>query len=164
MSVIVRQLRTSEWPLWRDLRLRSLVDSPDAFCADLDRERAHADAWWDDLVASTVAHPRGALWCAESDGAPTGIAFSRIDSNGVIHVGSMWVAPEGRSHGAGRALVDAALEWGRTGGASSAELWVTVGNGHAETLYERAGFRDTGDRDSLREGSDLQIARMVREL
>lgn len=164
MAASVRQIVATEWPLWRDLRLRSLDDSPDAFCADLLTEQAHPDTWWDDLVSSTVAHPRGALWSAEVDGHPAGIAFSRIDADGVVHIGSMWVAPEGRSRGLGRALVDAALDWGRSGGATSAELWVTVGNGHAETLYEQAGFDDTGDRDALREGSDFEIARLKREL
>lgn len=164
MAMTVRQLRGNEWPVWRELRLRSLLDAPDAFCADLDETSGQPDAWWDDLVASTAAHPRGALWCAEADGEPAGIAFSRIDATGIVHIGSMWVAPSGRSRGAGRALVDAALDWGREGGATSAELWVTVGNGHAETLYENAGFTDTGERDALREDSDLEIARMVREL
>jgi GNAT superfamily N-acetyltransferase len=164
MTVAVRQLVPSEWATWRDLRLRSLADAPDAFCADVNTERAHPDAWWDDLVSSTAAHPRGALWSAEVDGHPAGIAFSRIDGAGVLHLGSMWVAPEGRSRGLGRALVEAALDWGRSGGASSAELWVTLGNGHAEALYENAGFEDTGDRDSLRDGSDLEIARMAQEL
>lgn len=150
--------------MWRDVRLRSLDDAPDAFCADPAIENAHDDAWWADLVRSTVEHPRGALWLAESDGVPVGIAFARIDRAGVLHLGSMWVAPGGRSKGVGRGLVEAALDWGRAGGATAAELWVTVGNGHAETLYEKAGFTETGDRGPLREGSDLQIARMVREL
>jgi hypothetical protein len=41
---------------------------------------------------------------------------------------------------------------------------VTVGNGHAELLYERTGFTDTGDRDELRPDSDLTIARLVKDL
>ena len=160
----IRELDRDEWSVWRDLRLRSLTDAPDAFCADPDVESAHDGAWWADLVGRTVDHPRGALWCAEVGGAPVGIAFSRIDQEGVLHIGSMWVAPGGRSRGLGRSLVDTALAWGRAGGATTAELWVTVGNGHAETLYENAGFRDTGDRGALREGSALEIARMTQEL
>jgi ribosomal protein S18 acetylase RimI-like enzyme len=164
MTVDVRQLGANDWAVWRDLRLRSLADAPDAFCADFDAESARSETWWMDLVASTVAHPRGALWCAEIDDEPVGIAFSRIDGGGVLHVGSMWVAPEGRTAGIGRALVESMLAWGRSGGASSAELWVTVGNGHAELLYERTGFTDTGDRDELRPDSDLTIARLVKDL
>jgi ribosomal protein S18 acetylase RimI-like enzyme len=164
MTVDVRQLAAHEWTVWRDLRLRSLADAPDAFCADVDAERSRSDEWWMDLVSSTVAHPRGALWCAEIDEEPVGIAFSRIDGEGVVHIGSMWVSPEGRTAGIGRALVESAVAWGRSGGASTAELWVTVGNGHAELLYERSGFIDTGDRDELRADSDLAIARMVRTL
>ena len=31
VSATIRTIRAEEWPLWRDVRLRALTDSPDAF-------------------------------------------------------------------------------------------------------------------------------------
>lgn len=38
MSVTIRTIEAEECPLWRNLRLRALADSPDAFRSTLDEE------------------------------------------------------------------------------------------------------------------------------
>jgi GNAT superfamily N-acetyltransferase len=53
----------------------------------------------------------------------------------------VYVVPEHRRRGIGRALLNAALEWGRGEGCDEAELDVLVAN-PARALYEGAGFRD----------------------
>jgi GNAT superfamily N-acetyltransferase len=163
-DVRIRELRSDEWTTWRDLKLRSLEEAPDAFCADLSTARARRDQRWADLAAAAIGDAGATMWCAEGPDGLIGIASSRIDSDGTLHIESMWVAPEGRSRGTGRQLVDAALRWGTDNGATTAELWVTAGNGHAEVLYENAGFSATDDRRLLRQGSALQIVRMTRDL
>src|SRR5690348_17195300 len=48
----IRPFRADEWPLYRDLRLRALRDSPDAYGSILDLEAALTDAEW----AARLAH------------------------------------------------------------------------------------------------------------
>jgi len=68
----------------------------------------------------------------------------------------MWVAPDCRGQGVGRALLDAAVAWARSAGADALMLDVTVSNSPAVHLYEQAGFVPAGNPKPLRPGSPLQ--------
>jgi ribosomal protein S18 acetylase RimI-like enzyme len=68
----------------------------------------------------------------------------------------MWVAPDARGAGVGRALLDAITDWARDRGCDRLVLSVTETNEIARRAYGACGFIDTGERRVLREGSDLQ--------
>jgi ribosomal protein S18 acetylase RimI-like enzyme len=57
-----------------------------------------------------------------------------------------------------RALIDAPDAFGST------RLRATTSNDDAIRLYERCGFLDNGDREPLREGSDVVTMSMTRSL
>lgn len=165
MNGRVRELTGDEWTLWRDLRLRALADSPDAFRATHAEEAGQPDEWWEDLIGDTVAHPRGGLWIAEIDEEPVGMAFGRLDpACQVLGIGAMWVAPGTRAKGIGARLLAAAMDWGRSIGARVAELWVTDGNEGASSLYRSAGFIETDERELLRPGSNLTVTKLTADL
>ncbi len=158
----IRTISGDEWRLWRSLRLRAVEDAPDSFRSTLGEESAEADEWWRDLIGRTAEHPRGLLLVAEVDADPVGMLFGRLDDNSeLLDIGAMWVDPFIRRKGIGRRLVAAAMEWARAAGATSAELWVTLGNDAAERLYESAGFEATSNVEPLREGSELSVVKMV---
>lgn len=50
----VRELESGEWSLFRELRLRSLADSPDAFARRFVDEEAQPDAHWIRLTESVT--------------------------------------------------------------------------------------------------------------
>ena len=77
---------------------------------------------------------------------------------------SMWVAPTMRGQGLGEALIEAVKAWAVQAGYPALGLGVTTTNAPAIALYERAGFRDNGDRYPLREGTGLTIQIMVMPL
>ncbi len=155
---LVRPAAPHEWRTWRDLRMRMLLDAPDAFGSTLAEAQALPDAAWQATLASDPSH---ALWFAEQDGVAVGVARAEIAPDRLqAHLYSMWVAPEARRCGAGRALVEAARRWALEHGAFELALEVTEGNLAASELYRRTGFVDTGIRDVLRPGS----ARTTRTL
>ena len=161
MEIHIRPIRGDEWRLWRSLRLRAVEESPDSFRSTLAQESAEADEWWSDLIGSTAEHPRGLQLVAELKSDPAGMLFGRLDEDcRLLDVGAMWVDPDARRHGIGRALIDAAVEWGRAAGAVRAELWVTQGNKAAERLYEERGFVPTSETEPLREGSEFTVAKL----
>jgi len=82
----------------------------------------------------------------------------------VAHVYAMWVAPDARGAGVGRALLDAVAGWARDRGCDHLVLSVTDSNEIARRVYEAYGFVDTGERRALREGSDAQTLILSKPL
>jgi GNAT superfamily N-acetyltransferase len=162
----IRELERHEWALFRELRLRALADSPDAFARTLAEALGENDAYWVKLTESVTAPGGQVMLVAEVEGRPVGLAFGLFDKERekIGHVGGMWVDPGARGRGAGRALLDAAIAWARSRALDRLELWVTKGNAPAERLYERAGFADTGRRDALASNPALQTIQMALTL
>ena len=58
----------------------------------------------------------------------------------------MWVDPQARGEGVARDLIRTVARWADDRGARRVVLFVQEANEPARQLYERAGFRPTGDR------------------
>lgn len=65
------------------------------------------------------------------------------DAEGVL-IANLAVAPVSRRQGTGRALLDAAVDWGRDLGAPVCHLEVRASNRPAIAMYRQAGFRAVG--------------------
>lgn len=165
MPVTVRFLAASEWPLWRDVFLRSLADSPDAFRPTLSESRDRPDEFWRDMVEETVEHEHSNLWIAVNSDEPVGKLFARTDEElSSLYIGAMWVAPDLRGAGVGKSLMQAAEAWGADLGVTRCELWVTMANTAAVRFYESRGFLPTDDTQALRNGSQLLVRKMQKEI
>jgi GNAT superfamily N-acetyltransferase len=165
MPVTVRLLAASEWRLWRDVALRALADSPDAFRPTLAETNDRPEAFWREAVAPTVAHERGNLWIAVDGDDPVGKLFARIDEElTTVYIGAMWVAPDLRGAGVGRRLMQAAEEWGKDSGVTRSELWVTATNQAAVSFYESLDYLPTDDTQMLREGSKLVVRKLQKTI
>ena len=148
MAVEARRTRAADWEALRQLRLRALADAPDAFASTLDAEVAFpAEAW----RQRAEGGPASATFIARQDGADVGLAgvFAEPDPPGRMHLISMWVDPRHRRQGVARALVDLVVGWAAERQASEVVLWVADQNDAARRLYERLGFRPTGERQPL---------------
>jgi pimeloyl-ACP methyl ester carboxylesterase/ribosomal protein S18 acetylase RimI-like enzyme len=152
--VEVRQARAADWAALRDLRLRALADAPDAFASTLEAELAFPDEEW---RRRAEGGPASARFIAREGGDGVGLAaiFAEADAPGRMHLVSMWVDPRHRRRGIARALVDQALCWAGERQAREVILWVVDPNTAARTLYERAGFRPTGERQPLPSNPEL---------
>ena len=143
----LRRLGPDDWEDFRDIRLRSLADSPDAFGSTLTREQQFTEADWRRRVSGPVY--------VVLDEAPVAVGGT-FDHEGVPHVWGMWTDPDHRGRGHARAILDALIPPG-----TAAELDVNITNGDARAVYERYGFVGTGEVEPLRPGSAQQIERMV---
>ena len=159
---IIRPLYPDEWAIYRELRLRSLADAPDAFYSTLDAESARSAEDWAARLAAAAVSGADCPLVAELDGQPAGLVWAKMDSINplLVHLFQMWVAPECRGKGVGRGLLDAALAWAREREVRFAELDVTLGNASALRLYERAGFKAVNAPVPMRAGSDLMLQQM----
>jgi GNAT superfamily N-acetyltransferase len=162
----IRAFEPHEWRTYKDLRLRALADSPDAFGSTLAREQDRSDAEW----SSRLSPHAGSAWdlplVAEVDGVPAGLAWGRIELSNpdVANLYQMWVAPDYRGLGAGRRLLEAAIAWARSQGAACLDLGVTYRDSPATRLYLHLGFEPVGQPELLRPGSELLCQSMRLEL
>lgn len=160
----VRTARPDEWRHVRDLRLRALADSPDAFGSTFERERVYAKREWLRWISGWERAVNRLLVAIDE---PTWIGMavgSRADDDERAHLYAMWVDTGSRRTGVGRRLVEAVLEWAEAEGATEIELGATAINRDAVVFYERLGFADTGERHALRDGSPLEVVVMRRGL
>lgn len=165
MEVTIRALTRDEWRVWRQVRLRALADSPDSFRSTLDESKSRSDGEWREQVEQSAEHERATLLVAEAGGEPLGMLFGLLDET-LTELGmhAMWVAPEIRRRGVASRLIETAMEWARSAGATRAEMWVTVGNDSARQLYLHKGFRPTTETQQLRDGSSLRVLKLVADL
>ena len=75
----------------------------------------------------------------------------------VVHLMAMWVHPAIRGSGAAEALVAAVLAWATSEGAATVRLNVMRPNHRARRLYERCGFRATGQESSRERDGLIEI-------
>jgi GNAT superfamily N-acetyltransferase len=162
----VRPFRAHEWRTYRDLRLRALTDSPDAFEATLAGEESRADGEWANRLALGADDRWNLPLLAEVAAQPVGLAWGRIEKTtpDVARVYQMWVAPAHRGQGAGRILLEAIIAWASAAGVRRLGLGVTCGESPARGLYVRAGFTPIGQAGPLRPGSALLVQPMQKLL
>lgn len=151
-TIEVRLLTADDWKVWRDLRLRSLADAPDAFGSTLARERAFTEETWRQRAAGNAV-------IALVDGTPAALGAWFEPDPETAHIVAMWTAPEFRGRGIAVLVLDALVASGRAAGLR-VMLDVARGNSVARSLYERYGFVATGEAEPLREGSDLLVDQM----
>jgi ribosomal protein S18 acetylase RimI-like enzyme len=164
VSVEIRAATEEDWRRVRDLRLRALEDSPDAFGSTLEAERTHAEADWLGWISGWEGtENRCAI--AVAAGVWVGMAVgSQVRVEPHAHLYGMWVEPRSRRSGLGARLVEAVVAWAEARGASALELDVTETNHEALAFYERCGFADAGRRHPLRVGSSLSVIVLRRPL
>lgn len=149
----VRYATAADNSLWRDVRLRALAESPDAYSSTLERELAFTDAEW----AQRLAPP--AVLALEGD-RPVALGAGFRTGPRSLTVVAMWVDPSHRRQGLSRRVLDLLVAWAQERHLDI-DLTVSRENPAARTAYERYGFVATGESEPLREGSSVRMDRMV---
>jgi ribosomal protein S18 acetylase RimI-like enzyme len=151
--------------VYKDVRLRALLDSPTAFSGTYAKESQFPDDEW---------MKRSVRW--SSDGFAAYLAFDGERACGMVftfaeeqdphraQILSMWVDPEVRRAGVGRMLIDAALAWAESRHVRDVKLMVTSVNDAAIAFYERLGFRRTGKTAVYPNDASITEYEMVRAI
>lgn len=161
LRVEIREIGAGNWRALRDIRLAALRDAPQAFASTYEREAAFTEADWLRWIS------RGDTFLAyapELGAAPVGIVSGYEGEPGTIELISMWISPQARGRGIGRALVEAVLGQARAKSMTRVHLWAAESNRNARLLYERCGFRPTGERQPLPSNPQLPEIAMARSL
>lgn len=132
---------------YRDLMLHAYAAAPDAFTSTPEERAAAPESWW----AARIAGPGGlsqafGAWAGgELVGTVTVEFAARPKTRHKALIIGMFVAETARGRGAGRALLQAALQAAAARpGVQVVTLTVTEGNQPAIQLYEACGFAAFG--------------------
>jgi GNAT superfamily N-acetyltransferase len=165
-GVRIRRFTPREWPAYRALRLRSLLDAPDAFGSSYTAEEAWAHELWMARLTAAEVSGRDCPLLAESGEIMLGLLWAKCDAAdaGIVNLFQMWVAPEARGRGVASALLDEAVSWARSIGARTVQLGVVCSNQAALQLYLGKGFSKAGEPAPIRPGSALLEQTMQLQL
>ena len=141
-GTVVRVLSADEWRTWRDIRLRSLADAPEAFGSTLTREQDFTEGDWRQRLA-------GIAVLATIDGAPAALGGGFRVRDGWMQVVAMWTDPAYRRRGLAMQILDVVVTAARAEGRRLV-LDVAQGNSAARNVYERYGFVATGESEPIR--------------
>ena len=162
MSPIIRAFENDEWELYKSTRLNALEDSPDAFGSTFARASAITDRQWQDRLALLDRSSNFPV-AAFVDDVIVGMAWvERRESTALLF--QMWVDANFRGLRVGSKILESAIAWSKSSGATEMHLGMTVGDSTARRLYESAGFIPVGDLASIRAGSNLMMQAMVLRL
>jgi ribosomal protein S18 acetylase RimI-like enzyme len=166
-ALTIRPLRADDAAQWRTIRLEALKAHPIAF------QSSYEESVTKDLAFFAARIPpsdgESALFGAFLDGTLVGTCGLQVltgpKQRHKAQVWGMYVTPAARRHGAGAALVQAAIDHARTR-VAIVSLVVSMQNDAARALYRRMGFVAYGvEKRALRyEGVDHDDELMALDL
>lgn len=156
----IERLSVNDVERFRNLRLLSLKDTPEAFKSTYQYIASLPLGAWEEqlnrlttFVAVVDGVDIGLVRCAKVGKPPD-----------TAHLHSMWVAPTYRGQGIGEELIEAVFQWAKSKGFKQVILDVVENNQNAISLYKRMGFKFTGESAKLIDPKKLRELRMAADL
>jgi len=162
----IRRIRPEDAQAWRDVRLRALQDTPEAFGSTYVETLARPPDHWTDRAAASATGNESAIFLADGGDQLLGLVggYCPTGENEPPELISMWVDPAARGTRLAERHVNQVVDWASLAGATRLNLWVTETNARAHRFYERCGFVDTGTRQPLPSNPSLAEIQMSRPL
>lgn len=137
---MIRRTTDGDWELIREVRLRALADSPDAFLDTVELASQFPESRWRERATPTDSQA-----CFLREGGSGMVSCFVADDPKTVFLVGMWVAPELRGTGLARELVEHVVGWSLEHGAARVALSVEPSNDRAARLYEKCGFIATDE-------------------
>lgn len=135
------RVTADDWETWRDIRLRSLRDSPDAFGSTLELEAEYDEVDWRERMR------KGPRVLVVDDGRAVALGGG-FPYDETLMVFGMWTAPGHRGRGHATVILDLIVGWARERDLPVV-LHVNLANPSARATYEHYGFVATGEVEGV---------------
>lgn len=165
LELELRAICANDWELAKSVRLAALADAPDTFERTLDEELQLSDELWRQRARETsTARARYGL-IALCAGVPCGFTLAVLDAARLrVILNGMWVAPNARRRGIGRALMHAVCDWAKALGATVMDLEVITSASVARTFYSSLNFVESANSHTSFGPRRIAALRMERKL
>jgi GNAT superfamily N-acetyltransferase len=137
----IRRATGVDWQRLRAVRLRALLDAPDAFESTYEREVGLEDRAWQ--ARATQAAQVLAIEGETTVGLAVGMPSPAIDAREWLLV-SMWVSAHLRGQGIAQRLIQTVVDLAREHGSTRLRLSVVESNERARRAYLSFGFMPAG--------------------
>lgn len=166
MAAHIRTLKSDEVDLFKELRLRAIDDTPQAFVESRKEAMGRSAVEWRELAELVAGQSGSVMFVAEEDKQTSGFIFGRIDPDErlVGHIGGLWVDRKYARRDTADALLESTIHWARSCGLQRLLLMVADGASVPERVYLNAGFRNTGRTEKLPGATSVDMREMVLEL
>jgi ribosomal protein S18 acetylase RimI-like enzyme len=141
MTFLIRRAEPADWEAYRIIRLRSLLEEPDAYESEYQTEAQFQPDNWKQRLANAAS-----FLAFDDDHALIGTATALGAGDDDILVVGMYVVPEARGHGCAHQLLDAIADLATHRQTKRLVLEVADSNSRATRLYHSYGFEETGHR------------------
>ncbi len=160
--LFVRPINSDDWPAYREIRLKALKESPDAFGSTSEQETMLPEEEWITRAIASESGQSGRGFFAVNNDEVCGLVWCLLSDSDlrIAHIYSLWIAPSVRGRGAGRALLERCIAWAKDKRALHIHLSVTVDESPAMMLYRSRGFYPVGEPERLRPNSELEAQKM----
>lgn len=147
-EVLVRRVREDDWPLLRAVRLEMLADTPTAYLETLESASARDESEWRFRARRGSEGAENIALAAVDPATPqrwVGYLACFVDTPGLAHLVSVYVAPAWRGTGLAERMVGEVRRWAaESAGVGRLHLFVHEDNDRARAFYRRLGFSETG--------------------
>jgi ribosomal protein S18 acetylase RimI-like enzyme len=153
------------WESYRAIRLEALQNEPEAFASNYARMMDRPSSFWITRLEDSASDTRKLLLFAEEDGELLGLVGAYPDEQpGITNVISMYVRPQSRRKGVGRALLAAIVEClSELPAPHEIRLAVNQSQQAAVNLYSSFGFQKVGE-EVLVKGSGEDYVQLTMAL
>ena len=147
--IVVRRIQQGEFPLYRSIRLESLLDSPSAFSANYEEALNRTEESWRSQCDSLALAADKCSFIAFDGDAAIGISslYKTSSSEGDIELMQVWVSPAYRGQGVAGQIFKALEMWAKEHGFVNLFLRSKSDNAIANAYYKKIGFviKDVSD-------------------
>lgn len=161
----VRRIGQNEGEIYREIRLASLTDSPEAFETTLESALERSLESWIEQANSTASGAQRNTMLGFYEDVPVGIAalYQDPDMADVAHLIQVWVYPDHRGTELATHLVSHLFLWAKDCGYRQISTEVNIENTRAIRFYQKLGFQSTGEIRTLSCGSSKREAKALKK-
>lgn len=155
----IRRIKSSEVNEFKQIRLRSLKDSPGAFSTRYEDSLFRSeDSWSEQVVCCSSGKDRSTFLCFDN-ACVVGITslYRYKEKTDIGELLQVWVDPKSRGNGLATRLLFAALKWGKSNSFTKIIATISATNFKVTSFYELHGFRRIEKSDATNEDVVLYI-------